>query len=591
MNTETNKTITAFIFAFFFGFFVFLIAGEYNSLHINPKALQDISLWFSSPSFIVPFSTLANLLYYLFFGLSKYFDADAASFYKILDLGFYLSAFLFYLIHCRRKLKDSFLYVYFAFLFALAYFLFPGGVFWLFCFILFAGIAFPRLQFIFMPLLLITSFALGVLVNIVFFFYTLYSCSKKRSFFNKMIIFVVLLTASCLIFIDYYFYNLKALIAQNLQLLLWQALLLGCLVFCPNTALYLKNKFRAKKSLLFLPAALAVLLGLKITAPFDVSVVEKDSIDGVGKVLLEHDLSEGDLILLDASGCSESFFLNSGISSEKFVFADFKAENLLLFKQYLRHIAISYLIMKDSEEFLGLDGVFTKEDEDSLRLDNLVYQKVYADTVYQVWQLDTERSVNLESGAHLFDTYRYLPQNLRLGAERMRKIVNNNKSDYMALTALGRIYAELLTFDKAKKWIRESIAVQDNYADSYLHLAFAYTLEYSLKQNRPYHLYFMAKNLYLRGISLEGANHEYYHLLGDLAEYKGDLAEALKYSEKSLELSGNTCDPSHYRIALFELEEGNKKKAKEHLHLAIANASTHSGDTPDKYRKLLDSLD
>lgn len=582
-----NKLIKAVFLLLFLSFFAFLLIGQNNLSQIEPKSLQDISLWLFSPSAVLPFSTLSKVLYYLFFGFFTYFDASIASFYKFLDIGFYLGAFLYYLVYSRKQLKDDTSYLFFVFVFSGAYFLFPGGIFWLFCLVFFLRVVFPRLKFIFMPLLLFIHFPLGLVVNLVIFTFGIFD-TKKRDIWLGLSFITVLAASAYLLFIDYYFYAFSALMPSCFVMFFWQLMLFALLTLFPKIMLYLQIKLKA---VFVLPLVFILLFSLKLMAPFDIFVAEEDSVNGVGKLLVEHDFSEGDLILLDNSQNAKSFFLTSGINPQKFVFADFNKKNLLLFKQYLRHIAISYLVMQDGQELFGLDGVFAKEDENTLRLDNLSYHKIYADTVYQVWQLDTEKSTNLQSGAILFDNYKYLPQNLRLGAERMRKMVNGNSFDYMALTALGRIYAELLTFDKAKKWIRKSIALRDNYADSYLHLAFAYTLEYSLKPKRPYHLYFMAKHLYLRGMSLEGANHEYYHLLGDLEEYRGNESEALKYSKQALALSENKCDPSHYRLALFEIKNGNEEKAKKHLKTAIKNAPTHSGDTPDKYQALLDTLD
>lgn len=581
------KIITFLVFT---AFLFFLTLSEPTLSLLDAKALQDIYIWKKSPSLLIPIKNLYSLGYYLLFAVYSLFSVSIANFFSICNFLFCGVSFSLYLLFFRTKLKNIASVLVLGLLYMAGYFLLPGHIFWLFVLNVLLLFHFPCLTFLFLPLLLFSSFSLSVL----FFFaggVYLFFIQKERIDYRKLlVIFSFLAVFSIIVFIDAFFYNFAAFFAVDKKVLLWQFLLFSLLFAAPWALAVLEQKFNFKKAGFFLVIILAIFGVLIIFRPFVPLKAEKDAIAGVKALLLENDLSSDDLILLDNSPQCIAFFVFGLIDINNFMFVDKAFLSRELFKKYLKHSVVGYVIAKDTGQLPFAGNFFEPEGDWDIKTDNLVYENMYGDTIYNVWKFNQQLSGDLSEGVGIFDDYKYLPQNLVLGAERMFKKINENAFDYMALTALGRIYSEMLDFPKAKKWLFQAMSVKDDYSDVYLHLAFTYTLEYSLSKNKPYYLYFLSKQLYLRGLGFEETNHEYYHLLGDLEEARGNLKAAVSYSQKALELSNNTCDPSHYRIALWELNKGNKESAQAHLGKAIANAATHSGDTPAKYLTLLEKI-
>lgn len=588
---KINAVLNLSLFLLCAGFLLFLFFDEQIFSLIEPKSFKAMWIWQKNPSLVIPRDNLFSLFYYLFFSLSFDLFETVSGFIRTTHILFCGFSFVFYLLWCRIQFKQMYLLLFASVFYICGYFLYPGNVFWFFFLNALLVVLFPKGIVIFLPCLVFSSFGIGSLFGIACLLY-LFSLKNSYSFFLKVFsLLTFVLSMAFVVGIDGFFYASFALAMLDKEILLWQ-IILFCLLFA--IPLFLA-KWYAKvsvKRLVFLIIFFMVsVVGLKFFRPFEPLDIENQSVLGVKQLLAENDLSDDDLILLDDSSQSVSFFIASGLSCDKFIFADRATANAELFKKYLKHSVVGYVIARDTGEMPFGGTFFDPEGDWDIRTDNLIYESMYGDTVYSVWKFNQDASGDLDEGIEIFADYKYLPSNMILGAERMRKKVNANATDFMALTSLGRIYCEMLDFPKAKKWLFKALAVNDNYSDTYLHLAFTYTLEYSLSKHKPFYLYFLAKQLYLRGLCFEGANHEYYHLLGDLEEARGDLKEAVVYSQKALSLSNNTCDPSHYRMALWELQHDNKEKAKDHLQKAINNASIHSGDTAEKYKLLLSEID
>lgn len=586
MSKRKNKTIKLFFAVLYLLIFTVLYTFcDFYSL-VNPRSFKDISYWAGSVSFIIPKSNLFNFSYYLLFVLIEPFFENLDILLKKSNFVVYIISFLFYLFYCNKRFKNIFT-VFFASLFYLGiYFLLPGANFWVFCSNFLLLLIVPQAAFLLVPLLLLNSFVLGALGSLIFLAYLFLIKKDKVPFLVKLSLVTYTFVCTYILALDYFFYGLSVLKSQDINFLIWQGGLLISILLVTQMFFYLSHNFRGHKLFLIVLVSISFLVGFKTLTPSALIRPLKYSDIDFATFLDKYDLKEENILLLDTGKESLSFFVHSGVDVKNYIFYDDLTDNKNIFEKFLISDRISYVIAENKE----ILSFFEKEVRENSNLDKFVCRPVY-ESAYDIWQISTSHNSNVLSGENVFQDYKYLPRNLRLGAESMHKKINSNPYDYMAYTSLGRIYRDLLNFEKAKKHLRQAIALKDDYADAYLHLANTYTIQYSLSKKNSYFLYFMAKQLYLRGLCFDKQNHEYYHLLGDLEEAKGNLKEAVKYSKESLRLSNDICDPSHYRLALWEKERGNIENAKQHLLKAIKYAPSHSGDTPDKYKDLLKTLD